>query len=98
MISTNRNSSNREGGEEIELEPLNPPAPTETENRATDVTAPGLALPAGLLNLLNEGPEEKIAGVSAVSERRDGVRLGKEAVGILSCFIFHMLTSGETLK
>ena len=36
MLSTNRNTSNREEGEEIELEPfLNPPASTETVNRPT---------------------------------------------------------------
>ena len=36
MISTNRNTSNGEEVEEIELEPfLNPPASTETVNRPT---------------------------------------------------------------
>ena len=35
MISTNRNTSNGEEGEEIELEALNPPAPTETANLTT---------------------------------------------------------------
>ena len=36
MLSTNRNTSNREEGEEIELESfLNPPASTETVNRPT---------------------------------------------------------------
>ena len=35
MISTNRNTSNGEEGDEIELEHLNPQVPTETANRAT---------------------------------------------------------------
>ena len=35
MISTYRNISNRDEGEETELEAFNPPVSTETANRAT---------------------------------------------------------------
>ena len=37
MISTNRNTSDGEEGEEVELELLNPPVPTETADRAAEI-------------------------------------------------------------
>ena len=72
-----------------ELEPLNPPVPTETANRATD-------------------SDEEPTGDVEVDVNRADIGYGGSTDGLIdgnvsvrleiSCFIIHMLTSGETLK
>ena len=89
MISTNRNTSNGEEVEEIELERFLPPVPTETANRATD-------------------SDEEPTGDVEVDVNRADIGYGGSTDGLIdenvsvrleiSCFIIHMLTSGETLK
>ena len=83
MTSTNRNISKREEGEETELEPLNPPVPSETANRATgsDNEAIGI-IEDDVVEADNErdgvsGDLEREAGtenVENVSAPGDGVR------------------------
>ena len=84
MISTNRNTSNGEEGEEIELKRFIPPVPTETANSPTgsheeaigvfedDVVGADIARDGG------PGDEEKLeAGtesIANVSAGGDGVR------------------------
>ena len=85
MISTNRNTSNGEEGEEIELELLNPPAPTETANLTTgsneeangvvedDVVGPDIGIDGGGSEDIERG-DAGTENVENVSARGDGVR------------------------
>ena len=69
MTSTNRNISNAAEGEDIELlEPLDPPVPVETENRAT--TTPPRNGGSGD----EERGEPGTENVENVSARGEGVR------------------------
>ena len=80
MISTNRNTSNGEEGEEIELELLNPPAPTETANIATGSDEEANGVVDDDVVGARGGSEDIVRGdagtenVETVSSRRDGVR------------------------
>ena len=76
MTSTNKNISYAEEGEEIELDPLNPSVPIETENRATgtneEPTGADIARDGGSGD--EEGGEPGTENVENVSAKGEGVR------------------------